>query len=413
MIAMDTVIGKEMPVVPKDGSCTPIVSTAPKLPVLMSSHNPVSSSEQLHSESSDVTLREREEQRSSIKTKYKEVFEVNANCERFAADIDNYSDEINVKGRLHMPSSIEFYKEIGASSFVLNMLKEGHHPRLREPVPNYELKNNASYFSNQIFAEEEIMRLLSKNRIEIVKEKPKCVNPLTVVVQRTKSRLILDCSFLNKYIDIPHIKYEGHETAMNYFKKGGFMFSFDLRDGYHHLLIAPEFRTYLGFKIMIKGVPTYFQYIVGCFGLADLPWAFTKLYRPLVRHWRSIGIPAIMFLDDGGFFEADKQTAQKHSDHVRKDLIRSGSVYSIKKSNFIPSQKMTWLGFDWDTNKGCFSAASHRVEKIKNTCDSLLSVEICLVKKLASFVGQIVSLLPVAGNCVRIMTKGSSIFVAS
>ena len=52
---------------------------------------------------------------------------------------------------------------------------------------------------------------------------------------------------------------------------------------------------------------------------------------------------------------------------VKLDIIRSGSIYSIKKSDFNPSQRMTWLGYDWDTEKGTFAAASHRVEQIKNT----------------------------------------------
>ena len=110
------------------------------------------------------------------------------------------------------------------------------------------------------------------------------------------------------------------------------MYSFDLKDGYHHISIHPEFRTYLGFSLSLNGVQTYLRYVVGCFGLADLPFLFTKIYRPLVAHWRSLSIPAIMFLDDGGFFEQDETSAIAHSDHVRKDIVRSGSIYSIKKS---------------------------------------------------------------------------------
>ena len=279
-------------------------------------------------------------------------------------------------------------------------------------MPDFHLRNNASYFKHKEFAEKEILNFLAKNRVEIVKEKPKCINPLTVVVQRTKSRLILDCSHLNTFVNVPHIKYEGFETALNYFKKGVFMYSFDLKDGYHHIAIHPEFKTYLGFCICLNGVPTYFQYTVGCFGLADLPRLFTKIYRPLVSHWRSLSIPGIMFLDDGGFFENDRLSAVQHSDHVRKDILRSGSIYSIKKSDFTPTQKMTWLGIDWNSENGTISAASHRVEKIKLTCKTLINMDVCPVKKLASFVGQIISLLPVVGNCARIVTKVSQFSIA-
>ena len=390
----------------REGWSTPTVLPVPLLPARTSTLSNTTN------DSVDVSLEDRDKQGEIVKNKFIDILKVNRGCDRFPVDTDNFDDEVNVKGRLHLPASIQFFKEIGASEFILDILEKGHHPKLKEAVPDFDFKNNSSFFKHQKFAEDEILRLLSKGRIEIVNEKPKCVNPLSVVVQRTKSRLILDCSHLNKYIEIPHIKYEGHETALNFFKKGGFMFSFDLRDGYHHIKIRENFKTYLGFQLPINGVPTYFQYVVGCFGLADLPWLFTKIYRPLVKHWRSAGIPAIMFLDDGGFFESDLDTALAHSDHVRKDLIRSGSIYSIKKSNFLPSQKMTWLGFDWDSESGSFSAASHRVEKINGICNDLLGLNVCPVRKLSSFVGQIISLLPVVGNCARVTTKMSQFLIA-
>ena len=74
---------------------------------------------------------------------------------------------------------------------------------------------------------------------------------------------------------------------------------------------------------------------------------------------------------------------------------------------------MTWLGFVWDASLGSLSAAPHRVEKILKTCSNLLGLESCPVKNLASFVGQVVSLIPVVGNCARIMTKNSQFCIAS
>ena len=59
------------------------------------------------------------------------------------------------------------------------------------------------------------MNLVKKKRVEIVKEKPYIVNPLSVAVQRTKSRLILDCSYLNDYVDVPRFKYEDVNEALN------------------------------------------------------------------------------------------------------------------------------------------------------------------------------------------------------
>ena len=110
------------------------------------------------------------------------------------------------------------------------------------------------------------------------------------------------------------------------------MFSYDLKDGYHHVLIRPDVRDYLGFKLILNGKMTYCRYVVGCFGLAGLPFIYTKIYRPLMAHWRNAGIQGVKFLDDGGFSNEDKTTALINSLHVKKDLLRSGSIYSIRNA---------------------------------------------------------------------------------
>ena len=47
------------------------------------------------------------------------------------------------------------------------------------------------------------------------------------------------------------------------------------------------------------------------------------------------------------------------------------------------------------------------------TCQGLLSKDSCLVRDLAEFVGTIVSLFPVVGNCSGVATKRSQICVAN
>ena len=68
-----------------------------------------------------------------------------------------------------MPQSIEFFRTIGASKFILDTLTYGHHPKLTGPVPDYEIENT-------------IMDLIAEGRVEIFSKKPKLANPLHVVV---------------------------------------------------------------------------------------------------------------------------------------------------------------------------------------------------------------------------------------
>ena len=190
-----------------------------------------------------------------------------------------YDDNVNVAGRFSQPNHVTFFREIGAPTFILNSLEFGHKSSLSADVPCFERKNNQSFFQNESFAVEEVKRLISLGRVEIVDHKPHIVNPLTVVIQRTKSRLILDCTYLNQFVIVPEFKYENEKVALDFFRKGCHMIGWDLRDGYHHILIHPEFRDYLGFKIFMDGKETYCRYVVGPFGLRDLPWLFSKIFR--------------------------------------------------------------------------------------------------------------------------------------
>ena len=79
------------------------------------------------------------------------------------------------------------------------------------------------------------------------------------------------------------------------FKPGEWMFSFDLKSGYHQVDIVLHHQKYLGFEWGGK----YFVFTVLPFGLSTAPYVFTKLLRPLVRLWRGKGHKAILYLDDG------------------------------------------------------------------------------------------------------------------
>ena len=69
------------------------------------------------------------------------------------------------------------------------------------------------------------------------------------------------------------------------FQPGDYMFTFDLKSGYHHVDIQREHWKYLGFE---WGEGPTLQYDVFCvlpFGLATAYYLFTKLLRP----WLSTG----------------------------------------------------------------------------------------------------------------------------
>ena len=133
-----------------------------------------------------------------------DILQVNntSDCESIGVDITNYTDDVNVKGYLCRPSSVKFFKTIGANDYIIRTLADGHHSTFSEQPPPFEWRNNLSYYEHEDFALTQILELISKGKAEILDHKPHTVNPFSVAVQRTKLRLILDCSNLNKYIDV-------------------------------------------------------------------------------------------------------------------------------------------------------------------------------------------------------------------
>ena len=72
---------------------------------------------------------------------------------------------------------------------------------------------------------------------------------MSVSVQANgKKRLILDLRYVKSFFVKKHVRYEDWKTAMSYFTRGAYMFSFDLKSGYHHVEIFESHQTYLDFS---------------------------------------------------------------------------------------------------------------------------------------------------------------------
>jgi hypothetical protein len=162
--------------------------------------------------------------------------------------------------------------------------------------------------------------------------RPFCVNPLSVSVNKNgKERLILDLRHVNQFVEKRKIKFEGSKEALNYAKNGKFMVKFDLRSRYHHVDINNKFLKYLCFSWEVNGQVKYFVFSVLPFGLTFAPFVFTKLMREIVRYWRTLTFLVIIYLNDG-WCRHDKNSCQKFSKSIRKDLVSAGFIVNDEKS---------------------------------------------------------------------------------
>ena len=361
----------------------------------------------------DVAEADRKNFSVQVKEKFSDIFQVGeSSCEVLEESVLQNVKEVNVAGRLSLPQSVNFFQSIGAPEFILSVLRDGHFSKFKGPVPPLERKNNGSFYKHENWAIQEVKKWIQEGKVEIVTERPYCVNPLHVVVQPKKKRLILDCSDLNDFIITPKFKLDDYKVALNYFKEKGFLFIYDMRDGYFHVKLHKDFRKYLGFKLLIDGKLVYGQFCVGFLGLSDMPWLFTKIFRVLIKHWRSLHIKSVIYLDDGWNFHKSLVVAREASRHIRSDLLRAGVVWSIKKCVWEPTREVEWLGMVWNAENLTLKISGTRIDKLKASISKLLDWKHFSICQLASVVGQIISLGPVMGNITRLRSRFAQMEIA-
>ena len=240
-----------------------------------------------------------------------------------------------------------------------------------ESLPSPFSKNNKSALLHSDFVSKAISDLITKNLVIENHEPPFVVNPLSVSIQSSgKKRLILDLRLDDTFLWKDKIKFEDWNNALKYFHKDDFMFTFDLKSGYHHVDIFPDHYKYLGFSWPMNGVVRYFTFTVLHFGLTSALFSFTKCLRPFLKHWRGKGF-AVLYLDDGWGRESSRDDCEKAAVSVKSDLIASGLVPSKENSVWCPTQIVDWLGFSWNSLEGSLCVTQRQVKDIKSNIQHL------------------------------------------
>ena len=196
---------------------------------------------------------------------------------------------------------LKYWRSVGANEAIL---QDGYTIPFYTNPKSAILKNNTSALNNKKFVEGEIGQLLRSGRIVETARIPYVVNPLSVSVKDKKRRLILDCRHINPHVFKDNIKFEDCKLMLDFVEEGGYMFKFDIRQGYHHIEINRTQTKFLGFSwVDKKGQVRYYVFLVLGFGITSGPFLFTKIMRVLIKHWRRHSIKIACFIDDGAGFE--------------------------------------------------------------------------------------------------------------
>ena len=180
--------------------------------------------------------------------------------------------------------------------YIIDIIENGYRLPLISMPPSYSASNHSSAMENVEFVTGAVSKLVDNGCARLVVDRPFICSPLLVVQNSVgKKRLVISLKFLNLYLWKCKFKYEDFKTALDYFEKDAYLFTFDLKSRYHHLDIHPEHQTYLGFQWEGK----FYMSTVLPFGLSTACYIFTKLLRPVVKHIQALGVRLVLYLDDG------------------------------------------------------------------------------------------------------------------
>ena len=240
-----------------------------------------------------------------------------------------------------------------------------------------------------------------------------------------KWRLVMDFRWLNSHCIERTCKFETLKKLARMARKGDYMFSFDLQDGYHAIGIAPEDRKYFTFNLNGK----LLQASALPFGWNASPYVFVKTMKTLVQTLRAPtgakdqrdlkelqtqqhssvrssllrraggkqcpgvrGMRVLPYMDDFLVICKTREEALQARTRVMQVLEELGLKRNEGKGHWDVTQRLEHLGMVVDTAKGLFQVTPSRMHKIRTLARETLCLaartgRLIPARKLAKFTG--------------------------
>ena len=116
--------------------------------------------------------------------------------------------------------NIQFWSDVlQANEFILETIREGCKIPFISLPDSYCIPNRGSTFTYKEFVSDAIEELIRRGCVTELESMPEFCNPLHVAVQGNgKLRLVLDLSYLNKFVWKQSAKYEDIRTLLQLFE---------------------------------------------------------------------------------------------------------------------------------------------------------------------------------------------------
>ena len=228
----------------------------------------------------------------------------------------------------------------------------------QEPIP---MSSSAPMSTKGVALGEVARALISKGAVELAPlPSPGFYSRLFVVWKTLGSwRPVIDLSQLNRFLASSPFKMETIQSVLSV-RPGDWMVSIDLAEAYLQIPVHPNSRKYLQFVAFGR----VYQFRALCFGLALGPQVFTRVMAPVSSILHSMGIRLRRYLDDWLIQSLSREAVLHNLRMVLNLCMELGIVVNPEKFNFVPSQKVLYLGTVLDSRTLVASPSPDRITRL-------------------------------------------------
>jgi len=225
-----------------------------------------------------------------------------------------------------------------------------------------------------------------------------------------KWRVVLDLRPTNSYCKERRCRYETLKVLSRLAVRGCWAFSWDLKDGYHHIGVRRDHRRYMTFAVPPHpsnpgGPPRYIRSAALPFGWSASPYIFTKVMRVMVRvlrapmaptlerarrqtrggrafvlrfyqrHYlpgpRSYGMRVLAYVDDFLALASSRREALLCRARAAQVMQSLGVTRHLTKGHWEVTQRLEHLGLDVDLGAGMFRVPPSKLARLMKQARSL------------------------------------------
>ena len=211
-----------------------------------------------------------------------------------------------------------------------------------------------------------------------------------------KFRPILNLKKFNRAVKKYRFRMEGLRQVRDWIQKDAWFCGMDLKDAFLHIPIHKSFRKFLRFWWL----GSLLEWQVLPFGLKCSPRVLTKVLKPVVAFLRvTWSILIAIYMDDILIQGSTPSQVYLHAQVSALLLMVLGWSLNWKKSDFIPKQQTTHLGFILDSVSMTVSCPPDKIARLQSSCRNLVRDRVVSVHDAERILGTMESVRPVTPLC--------------